>query len=513
MEYLVTAPEMLASTAADVEEIGSALANASANAAGPTTGLVAAAEDEVSQAIAKLFGGYGQQYHAVLTQAAVFQNEFTEALAAARNAYAQAEATNAALLNGGTSNALNALGARIQTLLERTPIASASGGTSALTATVNTASGDPLVALVMGGTADPVPDLGYLQSVAQAYLLPRFPALQLSNVFAQFTPEQFWPVTPQLGNLTAGQSVAQGVSLLDSGIKAQLAQGNNVVVFGYSQSAVIATNEIQALMAVGSGAPTSSQLSFVLVGDLNNPDGGLLERFPGFDIPFVYGPFNGATPPNSPYPTSIYTIQYDGLADTPQYPLHVLSDVNAFLGYFFVHGNYPLLTPDQVANAVLLPTSPGYTGNTQYYMVMTQDLPLVQLIRDIPYAGPPMADIIQPDLRVLVDLGYGDIGTGYEYANVPTPASLLSIPNLPRIVFDLARGAVQGPYAAALDIAVEAGWLPPTTSLYPDVYPYVPSLDPHLQIFLGQPSVTGLSRLSGGLGSILELIPSPMFGP
>jgi hypothetical protein len=502
MDYLVTTPEMLASTADDVQEIGSAIADAKANAAGPTTGLVAAAEDEVSQAIAKLFGGYGQQYHAVLTRATALHNEFTQALAAAGNAYRQAEATNAALVLNG-----------IRTLLGGTSVAgSGSSSTSALTAMVNNASGDPLVALVMGGTADPIPDLAYLQSVAQGYLLPRFPALQLSNVFAQFTPEQFWPVTPQLGNLTAGYSVAQGVSLLDSAIKAQIAQGNNVVVFGFSQSAVIATNEIQALMAMGSGAPTSSQLSFVLVGDLNNPDGGLLERFPGFDIPLVYGPFNGATPPNSPYPTSIYTIQYDGLANLPRYPLHVLSDVNAFLGYFFVHGNYPSLTPDQVAGAVHLATSPGYTGDTQYYMVMTQDLPLLDLVRGIPYAGPPIADIFQPDLRVLVDLGYGDLGTGYEYANVPTPASLLSMPNVGRIVTDLALGAVQGPWSAAVDIAVESG-LPQAASLYPNAYPYLPSPDPHLHIFLGQPSVTGLSRLSGVLGSILELIPLPMFGP
>jgi hypothetical protein len=507
MEDLVTVPEMLASTAANIEEIGSAISAANASAAGRTTGLVAAAEDEVSAAIAKLFGGYGQEYQAILTQATAFHNEFTQTLAAAGNAYAQAEARNAA----ATSNAFSALGAPIQTLLGRTPIGSGSGGTSALTAMVNTASGDPLVALVMGGTANPGPDLGYVQSIAQAYLLPRFPQLQLSNVFQQFTPEQFWPVTPQLGNLTYGQSIAQGVGLLDNGIKAQLAQGNNVVAFGYSQSAEIATDEIRALMAMGSGAPTSSQLSFVLIGDPNNPVGGLLERFPGFYIPFLDVAFGGATPPNSPYPTAIYTIQYDGVADAPQYPLHVTSDLNAFLGYFFEHGNNPFLTPTQVSNAVPLPTSPGYTGDTQYYMVMTQDLPLVQLIRDIPYAGPPIADIFQPDLRVLVDLGYGDIGTGFEYANVPTPAGLFSIPNPIAITVDLAKGAVQGPYAAALDIGVEAGLLPPNTPLYPDTYPYVPSLDPHLHIFLGQPSVTGLSRLSGAVGRVLELIPPPVF--
>ena len=397
MTYLITAPELLATTAADVGEIGLAITDANADAAGPTTGLVAAAEDEVSEAIAKLFGGYGRQYQALLTQATAFHSEFTQTLAAAGNAYARAEATSAGLLHAAMSHALSGLSGL-----------SGSSGTNTLISVVRT-SVTTQVALVMGGTSNPSPDLAYLESVAQAYLLPRFPGLQFSNIFSQFTAEQFWPVTPQLGGLTFEQSVAQGVSLLDSAIKGQLALGNSAVVFGYSQSATIATDEIRALMALGSGAPISSQLSFVLAGNPNNPDGGLLERFTGFYIPFLDVNFNGATPPNSPYPTAIYTLQYDGIADAPQYPLNVVSDLNAFLGYFFVHSNYPTLTASQVAGAVHLATSPGYTGVTQYYMVMTQDLPLLDVVRLIPYAGPPMADIFQPDLRVLVDLGYGDL--------------------------------------------------------------------------------------------------------
>jgi len=43
----------------------SALGAANAAAAGPTTGLVAAAQDEVSAPTAALFGGYGQEYQAV----------------------------------------------------------------------------------------------------------------------------------------------------------------------------------------------------------------------------------------------------------------------------------------------------------------------------------------------------------------------------------------------------------------------------------------------------------------
>ncbi|MGO9154869.1 PE family protein [Mycobacterium sp.] len=482
MEYLVTAPEILATTAADVGEIGSAITDANASAAGPTAALVSAAEDEVSEAIAKLFGGYGQQYQAVLTKAAAFHDEFARALAAAGNAYAQAEASTAALLTGGKPSALNAL------------------ATSTVTGFANP-SAQQVVALIMGGTWNPLPGPVYLGNVNLSYILPHFPG---ANPLAQLTPEQFWPVA---GNETFGTSVAQGVSLLDSGIKAQLALGNKVVVFGYSQSATIATDEIRNLMALPANMrPDPTDLSFVLAGDPNNPDGGLLERFDGFYIPFLNVHFNGATPPNSPYPTSIYTIQYDGIADAPQYPLNVVSDLNAFLGYFVVHSNYPFLTPDQVAGAVHLATSPGYTGNTQYYMVMTQNLPLIQFIRDIPYAGPPIADIFQPDLRVIVDLGYGDIGPGGGYANLPTPASLLSVPNVGRVAVDLAKGAVQGPWSAVVDIVVESGYSP-ATSWYPDAYPYLPSPDPHLHIYLGQPSVTGLSRLASGLGSILELIP------
>jgi PE-PPE domain/PE family len=460
MPNLFAVPQVLASAGADIDHIGSELRDAEALAASRTTGLIAAAQDEVSTAIANVFGRYGQAYQALISQAAGLHNQFSQTLGAAGSAYAQAEAVNATE-----------------------------------------------VALVMGGTSNPFPLLGYLESVAQAYL----PTLQFSNVFSLFTPEEFWPVTPQLGGLTFQQSVAQGVSLLDSAIKGQLALGNNAVVFAYSQSSTIATDEIRALMGMGSGAPLSSQLSFVLVGDPNNPDGGLLERFTGFYIPILDVQFNGATPANSPYPTSIYTLQYDGIADTPQYPLNVLSDVNALLGYFFVHGTYPTLTASQLAGAVHLATSPGYTGVSQYYMVMTQDLPLLDVVREIPYAGPPIADIFQPDLRVLVDLGYGDLGSGYEYANVATPASLLSIPNVPRVVEDLALGAVQGPWAAAVDIGVEAGWLPADTPLYPDVYPYVPSVDPHLHIYLGQNSVTGFSRLCGDVGKLLDLIPPNLF--
>ncbi len=490
MSQLISAPETLASTAADVQSIGSAIDAARAGAAGQTTGLLAAAQDEVSAAIANLFGAYGRQYQATLFQAATFHTEFTTALAAAASSYAQAEAAGAALLG--------------QTAIT----GGASTGTSSLRV-VQLAAGDPLYALIMGGTNNPGPDPIYLNNVFNNYVKPLYP-LVTSPPIGLFTPEQFWPVTPNLGNLTFGQSVAKGVTLLNNAINSTLStQGNSAVVFGYSQSATIATNEINALMAAGSPYTGPGQLNFVLIGNPNNPVGGILERFPGFYIPFLDVAFNGATPPNSPYPTSIYSIQYDPIANMPQYPLNVVSDLNAFMGYFFLHSNYPDLTATQVANAVLLPNSPDYTGSTKYYMFMTQNLPLLEPIRAIPYAGPPIADIFQPDLRVLVDLGYADYGPGANYANIPTPAGLFDIPNPFTVIPDLALGAVQGPYGAAVEIGVESGLVSP--SYFPNTYPWTPSLAPHLNISLGQSSTTLLSVLSGAAGNVLHLIPPPNF--
>lgn len=37
---------------------------------------------------------------------------------------------------------------------------------------------------------------------------------------------------------------------------------------------------------------------------------------------------------------SIYTLEYDGFAVFPMYPINQVSSQNAFLGISFIHGNY-----------------------------------------------------------------------------------------------------------------------------------------------------------------------------
>ena len=54
MSFVVAVPEVLGTAAADLTSIGSRIDAANAAAATPTTGILAAAEDEVSAAIADL---------------------------------------------------------------------------------------------------------------------------------------------------------------------------------------------------------------------------------------------------------------------------------------------------------------------------------------------------------------------------------------------------------------------------------------------------------------------------
>lgn len=65
MSFVNVAPELLESAAHDLAGIGSSLGEATGLAAAPTTSIVAAGADEVSTAIAALFGSHGQEFQAL----------------------------------------------------------------------------------------------------------------------------------------------------------------------------------------------------------------------------------------------------------------------------------------------------------------------------------------------------------------------------------------------------------------------------------------------------------------
>jgi PE-PPE domain/PE family len=429
MSYLTTQPQLLTEAAANVAGIRSSITAANAAAAGSTTSVMAAASDEVSAAAASFFGAYGQEYQAAIAAATAFHDQFAAALAAAGNAYTGAESAAVSMLGGAGGGAANA----------------------AATFT-----------LVMGGSGTPIPPIDYINNVVSRYISGLVPPLTPGLVQGLFTPEGGYPIfgfSPK--DLTFDVSVQRGVDILNNELVGPnppyaglLTGGNTVNVLGYSQSAIIASLEMKALNPTNTpaGSPYFNFLNFSLIGDPMNPNGGLLERFAPLSIPSIGLTFYGATPDNS-FHTTITTLEYDGFADFPQYPLNVVSDLNAFAGILYVHGTYPVLTATQLASQIQLTNTVGPTSTT-YYMIPTQNLPILNPIRSIPLIGTPFADLIQPDLKVIVDLGYGSTTQGWSPGppNVPTPFGVLPPVSLGEIGNALATAAPQGVSAFMADL-------------------------------------------------------------
>ncbi|MFV8320507.1 PE family protein [Mycobacterium sp. 23] len=105
MSFLIAVPELVEAAADDLSGIQAALGEATASAAASTTSVLPAGADEVSAAIAQLFGVHGRDFQALTTRAALFHNEFMSLLSSGAAQYASTEATAAALLAGSAAGA------------------------------------------------------------------------------------------------------------------------------------------------------------------------------------------------------------------------------------------------------------------------------------------------------------------------------------------------------------------------------------------------------------------------
>ncbi|MDS0376657.1 PE family protein, partial [Mycobacterium tuberculosis] len=128
MSFVIAAPEALVAVASDLAGIGSALAEANAAALAPTTALLAAGADEVSAAIAALFGAHGQAYQTVSAQASAFHAQFVQALTGGGGAYAAAEAANVSAAQSTDQRLLDLINGPTQALLGRPLIGDGANG-------------------------------------------------------------------------------------------------------------------------------------------------------------------------------------------------------------------------------------------------------------------------------------------------------------------------------------------------------------------------------------------------
>ncbi|MFL0277104.1 PE-PPE domain-containing protein [Mycobacterium sp. SMC-19] len=314
-------------------------------------------------------------------------------------------------------------------------------------------------AWIMGGSGLPIPPQSYMDALFARYIDPTTPFFDgqprypVDAVNGLVTPEGLYP-NSGVKSLELDPSLAQGVTILHDTINKQIAEGNKLVILGYSQSSTISTVVMRDLLALPADQqPTADQLSFVLLGAPNNPNGGLFERFNVLDdgsyptIPSLGITFNGAIPEDAPWATSVYTLEYDGYADFPKYPINFLADLNAVLGIIYEHTIYPNLTAEQLGTAIELPMSEGYDGNTQYFMIPSEILPLLMPLQSIPVVGMPLYDLLEPAMRVLVNLGYGSITDGWSSGPADVASTFELFPtdlDWGEVLTALANGAQEG---------------------------------------------------------------------
>jgi hypothetical protein len=276
-------------------------------------------------------------------------------------------------------------------------------------------------ALIMGGTSIPTWSDADVKVIMNQFIAPTHPRETIEPV-AVTTPEEGWPITglirligralgPRsifgpggagwpdepwwklsgLFDLDYEHSIQAGVADLET---AMAKYGNDdLVIYGYSQGAMIAIREKRKLAEQYPAGTTAPDIDFVLSEDPNLPNGGLLARFPGFYIPILAIWFNGAEPTDTQFDTFVITRQYDGLADFPVYPLNPVADLNAVLGVVYRH-----LYPFDVSLASGPSTSPpiqSQHADTTNYFFETQDLPLFDPLRTL---GVPeqYIDVVEP---------------------------------------------------------------------------------------------------------------------
>jgi PE-PPE domain len=267
-------------------------------------------------------------------------------------------------------------------------IVAAAGSVAAFTcaATIQTALADstllsvdgPLsgsdTAIIVGGTIEPTPSNAFAQTAENLYLHPlgfddgaTYSAVcDISGTDPCGAPLQVL-TTPEL--LQQGPSALTGASDIVQAVENELANNPSafsaedpLTVFGYSQGAEA---ESLAMTQLAHDGVPSAELHFVFIGDPSAPDGIWANVEPDLDA--LIGPSNanaainlldpifglkeaiGVLTPDDLYPTTVYTLAGDAVADFQ-------ADYNSggllgILGGIAVHASYLGLTASEVADA------------------------------------------------------------------------------------------------------------------------------------------------------------------
>lgn len=255
-----------------------------------------------------------------------------------------------------------------------------------------------------------------------------------------------------LGDPTYDASEGEATAKTVAAVKAaRTANGPNATIYvvGYSQGAGAASQAITQLEADSQtdGVDYTKNVEFVLAADPRRNDGGILTRLPkGVYVPVLGVTFGDGTSPQSQN-TKVLQVskQYDGVADAPTYVFNVVADVNAVMGYYYLHpGYYKTIDPSTVpADDRIISTSADGRITDVLIKAPVGELPLTMPLLQL---GVPrsVVEALDPFLRAVIETGYDrPVGPG-SFPSEPVPFQLLPPPT--RWISDaqsVAAGAAQ----------------------------------------------------------------------
>ena len=227
-------------------------------------------------------------------------------------------------------------------------------------------------AIILGGTTEPTPSTAFAQTAENLYLHALgFDGGATSSTVCDMIATD--PCAAPLQVLTTPELIQQGPSSLTAADDVVLAVKNEfeanpgafdaehpLTIFGYSQSA---TAESIAMARLEADGIPQADLHFVFIGDPSLADTGVWPNIVA-DLDGIFGTsltnalltdvgldgVLGNVTPDDIYPTTIFTLAGDGVADfQPDFNDGGL--LEPLVRLFTTHVEYLGLTPEEIANA------------------------------------------------------------------------------------------------------------------------------------------------------------------
>jgi PE-PPE domain len=227
-------------------------------------------------------------------------------------------------------------------------------------------------AIILGGTTEPTPSTEFAQAVENLFLHPLgFDGGAMSSTVCDMIATD--PCAAPLQVLTTPELIQQGPSSLTAADDVVLAVRNEfdanpgafdaehpLTIFGYSQSA---TAESIAMARLAADGIPKDDLHFVFIGDPSLAETGVWPNLVA-DLDGIFGTsltntiltdvgldgVLGNVTPDDIYPTTIYTLDGDGVADfQPDFNDGGL--LEPLVRLFTTHVEYLGLTPAEIADA------------------------------------------------------------------------------------------------------------------------------------------------------------------